>query len=187
MYVRIFKEYRFVTQKGNEKSKTIAFSSYPCAVSSPDEFHVLDANLVQMGTSNNIINEELYDLISTESIGSSMRQMLAGRLASSAEEWTKIFARKNSGTCNEQAIILDMNKIDFKNKKIEDKALMIIEQMPNKTETKDVTEYLRKGHWPSYNVPYIDTMYKDKGYYEKETSEGVYENVDYTQSERALI
>ena len=142
---------------------------------------------MHMGTSINILKDELYDLIATESIGSSFRQMLAGRLASSAEEWTKIFARENSGTCNEQAIILDMNKIDFKNKKIEDKALMIIEQMPNKTETKDVTEYLRKGHWPSYNVPFIDTIYKDLGYYVNETSEGVYENVEYTQSERALI
>ena len=187
LMIRIFKEYRFVTNKGNEKSKTIAFSSYPCAVSSPDEFHLLDSNLVQMGTSINILKDELYDLIAIESIGSSFRQMLAGRLASSAEEWTKIFARENSGTCNEQAIILDMNKIDFKNKKIEDKALMIIEQMPNKTETKDVTEYLRKGHWPSYNVPFIDTIYKDLGYYVNETSEGVYENVEYTQSERALI
>ena len=187
LMIRIFKEYRFVTNKGNEKSKTIAFSSYPAALYSPDEFHLLDSNLVQMGTSFNILKDELYDLISMESIGSAFRQMLAGRLASSAEEWTKIFARENSGTCNEQAMILDMNKIDLKNKKIEDKALMIIEQMPNKTETKDVTEYLRNGYWPSYNVPFIDSIYKDLGYFVNETSEGVYENVEYTKSERALI
>ena len=73
LMIRIFKEYRFVTNKGNEKSKTIAFSSYPCAVSSPDEFHLIDSNLVQMGTSINILKDELYDLIAIESIGSSFR------------------------------------------------------------------------------------------------------------------
>ena len=182
LMIRIFKEYRFVTNKGNEKSKTIAFSSYPASLFSVDEFHIMDSNLTEMGTSINIINTNLYDLITHESILSWVRQIVSNRLASSAEEWTKIFARENSGTCNEQAIILDMNKIDFKNKKIEDKALMIIEQMPNYTEAVDVAEYLRKGYWPSYNVPFIDKIYKDMGNIVIEN-----ENIRYTRSPRALI
>ena len=62
---------------------------------------------------------------------------------------------ENSGTNNAQIMILDMNKINLKNKKIENKALMIIEQIPGYTETADVTNFLQKGYWPSYNIPYI--------------------------------
>ena len=187
LMIRIFKEYRFVTNKGNEKSKTVAFSSYPASLSSVNEFHVMDSNLTEMGTSIDILESDLYDLITHESILTWIRQIVSNRLASSAEEWTKIFQRENSGTGNEQAIILDMNKIDLKNKKIEDKALMIIEQMPNYTEAVDVTEYLRKGYWPSYNVPFVNKIYRDMGYELNNTSEGKKGNINYTKSARALI
>ena len=187
LMIRIFKEYRFVTNKGNEKSKTIAFSSYPASLSSVDEFHVMDSNLTEMGTSIDILKSNLYNSITHESILTWIRQIVANRLASSAEEWTKIFQTGNSGTGNEQAIILDMNKIDLKNKKIEDKSLMIIEQMPNYTETVDVTEYLRKGYWPSYNVPFVNKTYRDMGYVVNNNSEGKQEHINYTLNARALI
>ena len=47
---------------------------------------------------------------------------------------------------------------------------------------KDVTDYLRNGYWPSYNVPFIDKIYKDLNY---EVVDG--ENIQYTQSPRAKI
>ena len=187
LMIRIFKEYRFVTNKGNEKSKTVAFSSYPASLSSANEFHVMDSNLTEMGTSIDILNSNLYNSITHESILTWIRQIVANRLASSAEEWTKIFQIGNSGTGNEQAIILDMNKIDLKNKKIEDKALMIIEQMPKYTEAVDVTEYLRKGYWPSYNIPFVNKTYRDMGYVVNNNSEGKQEHINYTLNARALI
>ena len=70
-----------------------------------------------------------------------VRQILANRLASSAQTWTELFKMENSGTNNAQIMILDMNKINLKDKKIENKALMIIEQIPKYTETVDVTDY----------------------------------------------
>ena len=182
LMIRIFKEYRFLTNKGHEKSKTVAFSSYPASLTSVDDFYVMDSNLTEMGTSINILKVDLYDLITHESIVTWIRQIVSNRLASSAEEWTKIFQRENSGTNNGQTIILDMNKIDLKNKKIDDKALMIIEQMPNYTEAADVTEHLRKGYWPSYNVPFVDKIYKDMGNIVKDN-----ENIKYTRHPRALI
>ena len=180
--IRIFKEYRFVTNKGNEKSKSIAFSSYPSALSSIDEFYVMDSNLLMMGTSINIIKKELYDLFTYKSILIWVRQIVANRLSSSGQEWTNYFKRENSGTNNEQVMILDMNKINLKNKRIDDEALMIIEQMPKYTETVDVTEHLRKGYWPSYNVPFVDKIYKDMGNIVKDN-----ENIRYTRHPRALI
>ena len=187
LMIRIFKEYRFVTNKGNEKSQTSVFSSYPAALSSIDEFYYLDSNLLVMGTSNSIYNNSLYDLITYKSLLIWVRQIVANRLASSAEEWTEIFQKENSGTNNEQAIILDINKIDFKNKKLNDKALMIIEQIPKYTETADVTEYLRKGYWPSYNVPFLDTIYKESQYKVEINEKGESENIEYTRKERAKI
>ena len=187
LMTRIFKEYRFVTIKGNEKSKSLAFSSYPGALSSLDEFYYMDSNLLVMGTSLNILNNSLYDLITTESIFIWVRQMVANKLASNSEEWTEIYKRDNSGTNNGQYMILDMNKIDSKNKKIDNKALMIIELMPKYTESLDVTDHLRKGYWPSYNVPYLDKIYKGLGYEVDKNEKGEDENIKYTQSPRAKI
>ena len=187
LMIRIFKEYHFVTNKGNEKSKTVVFSSYPATLSSIDEFYYLDSKLLIMGTSNSIYNSSLYDSITHESIFIWVRQIVSNRLASSAENWTEIFKRENSGTNNGQTMILDMNKIDLKNKKLDNKALMIIEQIPKYTETVDVTDYLRKGYWPSYNVPFTDKIYKDSGYGIFENEDGSSENIRYTQCPRAKI
>ena len=187
LMIRIFKEYRFVTNKGNEKAKTCVFSSYPAALSSIDEFYYLDSNLTIMGTSINIYNNSLYDLITYESLLIWVRQIVANKLASSAQEWTEIFAKENSGTNNGQYMILDINKIDLNNKKLNDKALMIIEQMPKYTESKDITDHLRKGYWPSYNVPYLDKIYEGLGYTVSKNEKGEKENIKYTKSPRAKI
>ena len=187
LMTRIFKEYRFVTNKGNEKSKSLAFSSYPGALSSLDEFYYMDSNLLVMGTSLTIKNNSLYDLITIESIFIWARQMVANKLASNPQEWTEIYKRDNSGTNNGQYMVLDINKIDLKNKKIDDKALMIIELMPKYTESLDVTDHLRKGYWPSYNVPYLDKIYKGLGYPVAKNDKGENENIEYTQSARAKI
>ena len=56
-----------------------------------------------------------------------VRSILANRLALTSEDWTKIFKDENSGTYNNQFMILDLNKINLKNKSIPDKSLMIIE------------------------------------------------------------
>ena len=44
--------------------------------------------------------------------------------------------------------------IDTYTYKLNDKALMIIEQMPGMVEINDATDYLKFGYWPSYNVPF---------------------------------
>ena len=186
LMIRIFKEYRFVTNKGSERSKTTVFSSYPGALSSIDEFYYLDSNLLVMGTSNTVKNNDLFKLITYESLLIWVRQILANRLASSAETWTELFKMENSGTNNAQIMILDMNKINLKDKKIENKALMIIEQIPKYTEIADVTDYLRKGYWPSYNVPFINKIYNDSGY-KVITKDGLSDNIQYTQAPRAKI
>ena len=60
-------------------------------------------------------------------------------------------------------MILDLNKINLTEKKIPEKSLMIIEQIPGETDVNDVTEILKKGYWPSYNIPYSDNIYTKSG------------------------
>ena len=100
--IRIFKEYRFISNKRNEKSKTVSFSSYPATLYSLDDFYYLDSNLLVMETTNSIFEQNLYDLVNPEALFTWVRAILANRLASSAEEWTNIFKIENSGTYNNQ-------------------------------------------------------------------------------------
>ena len=186
--LRIFKEYRFVTKNAYEKSKTTAFPSYPGLLFSSDDFYLLDSNLVVMETTNPIYNNSLYEKIKPECLLTWVRSVLANRLASSSEDWTEIFKNENSGTYNNQFMILDLNKINLKSKSIPDKSLMIIEQIPGETETNDVTQYLRNGYWPSYNVPFSDYFYEKSGFIErlKDKPELIYD-IDYKQCSRAQI
>ena len=186
--IRIFKEYRFVTNKGNEKSKINAFSSYPAILYSTDDFYYLDSKLLVTDTSINIMNLDLYKNLNKTTIFTWVKIILANRLAKSAEEWSEIFKKDNSGTYNSQFTILDLNKIDLNNKIIKDKALMIIEQIPGSIEIEDVTELLRNKYWASYNLPYINEIYKKCGYEESISENPDLKNeFDYNECYRAKI
>jgi hypothetical protein len=186
--IRTFKEYRFVTNTHNEKSKVVVFSSYPGSLSSVDDFYYTDSKLVVMETTNSNLNDTLYDLLSPNTLLTWVRGILANRLASSGEEWLNLFKIENSGTYNNQFMVLDLKKIDINKKDIKDKALMIIEQLPQYTESKDVTQYLRKGYWPSYNIPYSKNIFEKSGFVEtiKEKPE-LYDSYDYSGSNRPKI
>ena len=65
---------------------------------------------------------------------------------------------------------------------------MVIEQIPEEFEINDVTEYLRKGYWPSYNVPFSECIYEKSGIIEiiKEHPKLIYD-LDYNNCSRAQI
>ena len=187
--IRIFKEYHFISNKGKEKSKTIVFSSYPAVLYSLDDFYFMDSNLLVMETTNAIFDENLYDKIKPETLLTWVRAMVANRLASSAEDWTNIFKKENSGTYNNQYMILDINKINLKKKEIPEKSLMIIEQIPEEVEVNDVTQQLKnKYYWPSYNVPYSKYFYKKCGFQDIIDQNAEYAAfMDYNRCSRAKI
>jgi hypothetical protein len=186
--IRTFKEYRFVSNKQKEKSKVVVFSSYPGSMSSVDDFYYLDSKLVVMETTNSNFNDTLYDLLKPETILTWVRVMVANRLASSGEEWVEIFKRENSGTYNNQFQVLDLNKVNLEKKEINEKALMVIEQLPEYTESADLTQVLTKGYWPSYNIPYFKKIYEMSGYVEMiGQNESLYDSYDYSGSDRPKI
>ena len=185
--IRIFKEYRFISNKNDFKSKVVAFPSYPGILISQDDFYYLDSNLLVMETTNQILDESVYNATTPYSLLTWVRAIVANRLASNGEEWGQIFQKENSGTYNNQFMILNLNLIDLKNKKIPEKSLMIVEQIPGDTEINDVTEYLKQGYWPSYNIPFSKKLYEKCGYYKILNDSTNIPNYDYDNCSRANI
>jgi len=155
MMTRIFKEYNLNFNDRSVRAHNVMFSSYPGSIVSNDDFYYTSKGLVVIETSNVNYNSSVYDLISEESLLCWQRVQISNRMAKSAKEWTEIFSEFNSGTYNNQYMILDTKKVEFgKYPQIPQESLMIIEQMPGMVEINDVTDHLKFGYWPSYNVPF---------------------------------
>ena len=155
MMTRIFKEYNFNFNDKSVKTHNVMFSSYPGSLVSNDDFYFTSKGLVVIETTNSNFNTSSYDLITEESLLCWQRVQISNRMSESAKEWTEIFSKYNSGTYNNQYNILDTKRIEFGNyTTIKENTLMIIEQMPGFLEVNDVTDHLKFGYWPSYNVPY---------------------------------
>lgn len=88
-------------------STTVHMSSYPGYLfSSDDWYQLLPSMLTVTETTNDIYNPALYALIQSGSVSLWARTLVANRLATSAPSYAEIISRYNSGTCNNQWIIL---------------------------------------------------------------------------------
>ena len=162
MMTRIFKEYNLNFNDRSIHSHNVMFSSYPGAIVSNDDFYLTSKGLIVIETTNTNYNTSSYDLITAESLLCWQRVQISNRMAKTAKDWTQIFSQFNSGTYNNQYMVLDTKGVEFGNyTKIEDNSLMIIEQMPGMVEINDVTDYLKFGYWPSYNVPFGKNISKN--------------------------
>jgi len=188
--IKMFKEYRYYPggDKFPVKANTILVSGYPGAINSNDDFYLTSANLYVMETTNNVFNNSLFDNLTPESLTCWIRTMIALRLANNGKEWCDIFQKYNSGTYNNQFMVLDMKLIDIDKKDISSGALYIIEQLPGYCGVEDVTLFLKKGYWPSYNTPFIKEIREIAGYNKilKERPE-LYDSYDYSGCARANI
>ena len=160
MMTRIFKEYNLNFNHPSIKCKTVYFTSYPGSIVSNDDFYVTSNDLNIIETTNSNLNVTMYKEISSNSLLNWERVQIANRLSTNAKEWTEHFAYNQSGTYNNMYMVLDMNKIDLDNKTIENEAMKIIETLPKYSIVNDITDYLKRGYWPSYNVPFSDEVFK---------------------------
>ena len=79
--------------------------------------------------------------------------MIANRVASSGNEWCSLFEKYNSGTYNNQWMVLDY-KLFKPEKSLKPDTLWILEQLPGTVHMTDMTLMLEKqGYWASYNLP----------------------------------
>ncbi|KAK5574496.1 hypothetical protein RB653_009749 [Dictyostelium firmibasis] len=171
--LRIFKSYNFKFST-TSKSKLTLFSGYPATLASLDDFYLLDTRMVVLETTNGLNNNDLYYLIRPESVLTWMRVIIANRLASGGQSWCETFERENSGTYNNQWMIVDYNKF-VPGVKVRDGTLFVLEQIPGYIEYADVTNVLRTGYWPSYNIPYFETIFNKSGFNDETTDSSDYE------------
>jgi len=113
-----------------------------------------------METSNNIFNQSLYSAVSTSSLLSWQRTAIANRVATNGATWYQYFAYYNSGTYNNQWMI-----VDFKQARMGAGLLWVVEQIPGYVEGSDLTPWvLANSYWASYNIPYFKDIYSVSGY-----------------------
>lgn len=154
--IRVFKQYDF-----EFTNRTIRMSSSPGLLHSKDDYYQLSNGLVIVETTNSIFNLSLYDFLDFKSVLSWQRAMISNWLASNPLQWVNLFRKFNSGTYNNQWMILNTRGVH----QAAD-MLWIIEQIPNHTEAADVTHLLiDQGYWSSFNIPYFQSIYNASGYH----------------------
>jgi len=168
--LRILKKYDLkyhVTDNANSElipGDIMTFSSYPGSVTSGDDFYVISSKLVSQETTIGNSNSDLWQYVTpTNSVLEGIRSMVANRLARTGQQWADIFKSYNSGTYNNQWMIVDYNKFT-PGQTLKDGTLWVIEQIPKYVVASDQTEVLRKqAYWPSYNIAYYPEIFNMSG------------------------
>jgi len=138
-----------------------------------------------METTNGIYNMSLYKYLTTESVLSWVRSLVANRMSPDAKTWVNIFSMYNSGTYNNQWMVVDYNRYT-PGSTPKSGTLWVLEQIPDLIESADVTDVLiSQGYWPSYNIPYFPIIYNLSGFGAYEEQFGAY--FTYDGNPRALI
>uniref|UniRef100_A0A646QBX4 Phospholipase B-like n=1 Tax=Thelotornis mossambicanus TaxID=1328036 RepID=A0A646QBX4_9SAUR len=182
--LRIYKHWDFRITDPQTKTGRVSFSSYPGFLVSLDDFYILGSGLIMLQTTNSVLNHSLLKQVVPESLFAWERVRIANMMADSGKTWAQTFEKQNSGTYNNQYMILDTKKIKLQ-RSIDDGALYIVEQIPKLVEYSDQTNILRKGYWPSYNIPFHSKIYNMSGYAEFVQKYGLF--YSYEMTPRAKI
>uniref|UniRef100_A0A8B9K679 Phospholipase B-like n=1 Tax=Astyanax mexicanus TaxID=7994 RepID=A0A8B9K679_ASTMX len=161
--MRIYKHWDFKQSNSHTGTGKVSFSSYPGLLSSLDDFYLLGNGLLITQTTNSVFNTSLYALVTPEALLAWQRVRLANSLAHTGEEWAQVFSRYNSGTYNNQYMVVDLNRV-LLGREIKDGALTVVEQIPGLVVYSDQTQALRHGYWSSYNIPFHSDIYTLSGY-----------------------
>jgi len=161
--LRMFKSYTL--PRSNGEMYTSLFSGYPGVLTSNDDFYMLQpANIIVTETTNTVMDDTLYKQLTTQSVLYWIRSLVANRIANNGSSWIAAFEQYNSGTYNNQMIIVDY-KLFTPGKPLLPFTVMIVEQMPGQMFSDDVTDIVSaKGYWPSFNRPYFTQVFNAMGY-----------------------
>ncbi len=78
------------------------------------------------------------------------RVRTANQLASTGPEWFSLVSQHNSGTYNNQYMLVD-TKLFQAGSALQPNTLFVVEQIPGLVVGSDVTDELERGYWPSFN------------------------------------
>ncbi|XP_049619775.1 putative phospholipase B-like 2 [Syngnathus scovelli] len=190
--LRIMKKYSFAFKVSPSNNLILpgqiqAFSSYPGSILSGDDFYILSSGLVTQETTIGNSNPALWKFVQpTGTVMEWLRNIVANRLAVTATAWAELFSQYNSGTYNNQWMIVDYNNFTPGKTNIMEDLFVVLEQIPGKIIFMDKTEeLLQKGYWASYNIPYYEEIFNASGCNELVKKFGPWFSLD--QNPRAQI
>ena len=160
--------------KTYQMDTSVSMSSYAGRIASGDDWYITSNELAIQETTNLIWNTTLSQLYVVPKTASEfIRVMAATYLASSGKDWVSYFAFNNSGTYNNQYMVVAMHRFQG-SKPLKDDTLWVAEQIPGNVTSADVTDVLREqGYWASYNIPYFRNIYEVSGYPQAVEREGL--------------
>ncbi|XP_065707962.1 putative phospholipase B-like 2 [Patagioenas fasciata] len=168
--LRIIKKYTLpfrTSASGNSQipGNIQVFSSYPGTIFSGDDFYILSSGLVALETTIGNNNPARWKYLDPRgSVLEWLRNIVANRLARSGPEWATVFRRFNSGTYNNQWMVVDYNAFTPGRASPPPGVLTVLEQIPGLVMAADRTELLyQQGYWASYNLPYFEEIFNASG------------------------
>ena len=135
-------------------------------LASVDDFWTNDKGLLVLETTMHNFNHTLYDLyVKPQSILTWIRSYHAMFATQDGKSWTEHFIRENSGTYNNEYLVLDTKKFT-KGKPLQNDTLWMIEQYPgDNSMSKDMTqELIDQTYWPSINTPWFPELFELANY-----------------------
>lgn len=163
---RVFKGYTLNLNDYSNAAETLTFSSYPGFSYSFDDWTVTSQGLVIIETTANVLNTSLYDNCTPRSVLTWIRSQVASRSATSGDVWHQIISQYNSGTYNNQWIVVDLKKSRDITTGYKNNLVWVSEQMPGYIVADDVAYDMACGnhYFPSYNTPFFDELWIVAGY-----------------------
>ena len=151
------------------RNRKISMSSYPGYLASMDDWLILsDSELLVTETTNDCYSQKrLREFVTSDSVTTMIRSLVASRMSSSGKKWFENFSIHNSGTYNNQWIIVDYKKFnDWKSSPNNRRDILWVgEQAPGLMLAEDMTNHLfENSYWASYNRPYFKKIAKVCGY-----------------------
>merc|ERR1719495_2385241 len=122
---------------------TMSFSSYPGVIYSGDDFTIASSGLTILETTIGNSNQELWKHLKPQSVLEGIRSTVANRLGTDGKSWTKWFSKHNSGTYNNQWMVVDYNKFTPGQAKLSKDLLWVLEQIPGYIQLGDMTQGLQ--------------------------------------------
>lgn len=144
--------------------RKISMSSSPGYLSSVDDWYMTNAGLGIMETTHGVFNSDLYALVTPKSVLCWLRSKVANFLGEDGMSWAATFSKYNSGTYNDQWMIIDTKRF-VPGTGFQKSGLTILEQLPGFIHVEDVSLIVNDlGYWGSYNVPYFPSIYERSGF-----------------------
>jgi hypothetical protein len=167
----------------------VSFSSSPGFLMSKDDFAVSQgkAQLAIFETTNSMFNHTRFnEFLTPKSILTWQRSAIAMQWATTGRQYTELMSFNQSGTYNNQWVVLDTKLFDQGKSELRPDLLWVVELIPGLTHAEDMTSTLQKqGYWPSYNIPFFTDVYNISGYPAQKAARG--DDFSYENAPRARI